>query len=80
MNQIDPLKRGDCPVKPLGIDADGMYVFLNDRSELITLDAESIGTDEFFEALFTKEESLYWARLQKRSSCGSTKHVPQGSL
>ena len=63
MNPIDPLKRADCPVKCLGIDADGQYVFLNDKSELVTLDAEALDADDWMDALFTTEDSRYWARL-----------------
>jgi hypothetical protein len=61
MSPMDALNRDDCPVKPLGIDADGKYIFLNDKRELVTLSAEDLGSDDWLTVLFTTSESRKWA-------------------
>lgn len=63
MNSTSPLDRTDCPIQALGIDPDGRtYHFLNDLVQHVTLTEEELGTDEGMRALFTRKESMKWAR------------------
>lgn len=63
MTSTPPFDRDDCPTKPLGIDPDGCtYHFLNNNSEHIALTEDQLRTDEGLCTLFTKVESLKWAR------------------
>jgi len=59
----DALSRADCPIKVLGTDLDGQtYYFLNDNNELVSQKMEELGSAAGMRALFTKKESIKWAR------------------
>ena len=63
MTDTSALQRKDCPIQCLGVDPDGKtFHFLNDRVEHVALTADELGTDEGLRALFTKTESVKWAR------------------